>query len=195
MPLPPIPLSHLAVALRVSASTQNQALSALQFLYGVVLRRPLRPSTDIVPASRPRRLPVVLSVPEVKAVLSRLTNPERLAVSLLYGSGLRVLECVSLRVKDVDLERREITVRGGKEDKDRRAPLAHASVEDVRRALRLGYGLWKEDRRRGVRVSGIDAALARKLPNADVEWHGFTCSPRRGHLSILWGSGGATIST
>lgn len=95
-------LSDLAVRQRVSASTQNQALAAINFLYAGVLRRPLPPVSDVVPASVPRRLPVVL------------------AVSLLYGSGLRILECVSLRVKDIDIERREITVRGGKGNKDRR---------------------------------------------------------------------------
>ena len=96
-------LSHLAVDAKVSASTQNQALAALTFLYRSVLRRPLRKTMDIVPATRPRRLPVVLSPTEIRAVLSSLEQPDRTIVALLYGSGLRILECVSLRVKDVDL--------------------------------------------------------------------------------------------
>lgn len=124
---------------RLSASTQNQALAALNFLYAAVLRRPLATALDIVPARRPSRLPVVLSVSEVRAIIERLRDPDRLVVSLLYGSGLRILECVSLRIKDVDIERREITVRGGKGDKDRRAPLADSALQDVRRALRAAY--------------------------------------------------------
>ncbi len=163
-------LSDLAVRQRVAASTQNQALAALNFLYASVLRRPLGSNPEIVPAARPRRLPIVLSVGDVRAILGRLRDPDRLVVSLLYGSGLRILECVSLRVKDIDIERREITVRGGKGDKDRRVPLADSAVADVRRVLRSSHRLWSADRHRGVRVTGIEGALARKLPSADSEW-------------------------
>jgi len=170
-------LSDLAVRQRVSASTQNQALAAISFLYSGVLRRPLPPVSGVVPASVPRRLPVVLSASEVRAIIDRLRDPARLAVSLLYGSGLRILECVSLRVKDVDIERREITVRGGKGNKDRRAPLADSAVDDVRRVLRVSYKTWCADRRRGVRSTGIEGALARKLPNADCEWPWFYLFP------------------
>jgi integron integrase len=170
-------LSDLAVRQRVSASTQNQALAAISFLYSGVLRRPLPLVSGVVPASVPRRLPVVLSAGEVRAIIDRLRDPARLAVSLLYGSGLRILECVSLRVKDIDIERREITVRGGKGNKDRRAPLADSAVDDVRRVLRTSYKTWCADRRRGVRSTGIDGALARKLPNADREWPWFYLFP------------------
>jgi integron integrase len=170
-------LSDLAVRQRVSASTQNQALAAISFLYSGVLRRPLPPVSGVVPASVPRRLPVVLSASEVRAIIDRLRDPARLAVSLLYGSGLRILECVSLRVKDVDIERREITVRGGKGNKDRRAPLADSAVDDVRRVLRTSYKTWCADRGRGVRSTGIDGALAGKLPNADREWPWFYLFP------------------
>jgi integron integrase len=170
-------LSDLAVRQRVSASTQNQALAAISFLYSGVLPRPLPLVSGVVPASVPRRLPVVLSAGEVRAIIDRLRDPARLAVSLLYGSGLRILECVSLRVKDIDIERREITVRGGKGNKDRRAPLADSAVDDVRRVLRTSYKTWCADRRRGVRSTGIDGALARKLPNADREWPWFYLFP------------------
>ena len=163
-------LTDLAVKRRVSASTQNQALAALVFLYGTVLHRPLNRTMDIVPANRPKRLPVVLSPGEIRSILEKLSEPDRLVVSLLYGSGLRILECVSLRVKDVDLDRREITVRAGKGDKDRQTPLAASSVEDMKRALRSSYRRWKSDGRLRVRVTGIDGALSRKLPNADTEW-------------------------
>jgi integron integrase len=162
-------LSDLAARHRVAASTQNQALAALLFLYTKVLRRSLSPATDIVRAQASRRLPVVLTPSEVRLMLSRLREPSRLCVALMYGSGLRVLECVSLRVKDVDLERREITVRG-KGDKDRRTPLAESAVADVKRALRDAHRRWRADARLGVRATGIAPGLSRKLPNADREW-------------------------
>src|SRR6266550_1119865 len=156
-------LSDLAVQQRVSSATQNQALAAITFLYTGVLRRPLLPVPQVVPATGPRRLAVVLSQSEVRAIISLLRDPDRLVVSLLYGSGLRILECVSLRVKDVDLDRCEITVRGGKGNKDRRAPLAKSAVVQVRRQLRLSHQRWRTDGRCGVRVTGIAGALARKL--------------------------------
>lgn len=170
-------LSDLAVRQQVSASTQNQAAAALKFLYVSVLRRPLDTLSDIVPASRPKRLPVVLSISEIRSILGLLREPDRLVVSLLYGSGLRVLECVSLRVKDIDMERREITVRGGKGDKDRRAPLAQSVLPDLRRQLRKAYRVWSDGRRSKVRGTGISGALARKLPNADREWPWFYLFP------------------
>ena len=170
-------LSDLAVRQEVSASTQNQAAAALNFLYASVLKRPLEPLNDIVPASRPKRLPVVLSVSEIRSVLGLLRDPDRLVVSLLYGSGLRILECVSLRVKDVDLERREITVRGGKGDKDRRVPLAESVLPDLRRQLRTSRRVWSFGQRSKVRVTGMSAALALKLPNADRDWPWFYVFP------------------
>lgn len=163
-------LSDLAVRQRVSASTQNQALAALVFLYSTVLRRPLNRIVDISPAKRPQRLPVVLSKSEVRLILERLRGRDRVVVSLLYGSGLRILECVSLRVKDVCIDRREIIVRGGKGDKDRRVPLAESCIDDVLRMLRGANRVWRQDGTRRVRVTGIDGALAMKMPNADREW-------------------------
>jgi len=170
-------LSDLAVRHQVSASTQNQAASALKFLYVSVLRRPLDVLNDIVPAARPKRLPVVLSVSEIRSILGLLRDPDRLVVSLLYGSGLRVLECVSLRVKDIDLDRCEITVRGGKGGKDRRVPLAQSVLPDLRRQLRKSRCVWSDGQRSQVRVTGISGALARKLPNADREWPWFYLFP------------------
>jgi integron integrase len=160
-----------------SASTQNQALAALVFLYSSVLRRPLNRSMHIEPAVRPRRLPIVLSQAEVRAVIDKLRGPDRVVVSLLYGSGLRIQECVSLRVKDVDLDRREITIRSGKGGKDRRTMLAASSIEDVKRRLRWSHRLWTEDRRRRIRVTGIGEALSRKMPAADGEWPWFYLFP------------------
>jgi len=163
-------LSDLAVRRRVAASTQNQALAALLFLYNRVLHRPLRPLPDMVRARVTRRLPVVLTAEEVRQVLRRLTDPERLVVSLLYGSGLRIQECVSLRIKDVDTERREIIVRGGKGDKDRRVPLAQSALPDVARARRIAREVWEQDRRNKVRTTEIAEAYLRKVPTAAAEW-------------------------
>ena len=149
----------------------------MKFLYGAVLRQPFDGIMDVIPAVRPKRLPVVLSPSEIRSILSGLREPDRLVVSLLYGSGLRILECVSLRVNDVDLDRREITVRGGKGNKDRRVPVAASAVSDLRRQLRASYRVWSTDRRCNVRVTGIDGALARKLPSADSEWPWFYVFP------------------
>jgi site-specific recombinase XerD len=112
-------LTSLAVEGRVSASTQNQALHTLLFFYRRVLNRNLQVLEGITPAKRGRRLPVVLSVGEVRQLLAHMRGVSRLCALLMYGSGLRLGECVSLRVKDVDLERGEIVVRSGKGDKDR----------------------------------------------------------------------------
>lgn len=170
-------LSDLAVEKGVSASTQNQALAALTFLYSRVLRRPLASLPGVQPATKPKRLPVVLSETEIRSILQHLREPDRLIASLLYGSGLRLMECISLRVKDVDVDRREIIVRGGKGDKDRRTTLAKSAVADVKRALREAHELWKRDRRADVRVTGVDGALARKLPNADRDWSWYYVFP------------------
>jgi site-specific recombinase XerD len=116
-------LSHLAIGAKVSASTQNQALSALLFLYAEVLGSELGWMEDVVRAKRPARLPVVMSRLEVNAVLAGLSGSTRLMASLLYGSGLRLVECVTLRVKDVDFGAGQLTVRRGKGQRDRAALL------------------------------------------------------------------------
>jgi hypothetical protein len=132
-------LTHLAVGDRVAASTQNQALAALLFLYDNVLHRPLGRIEGVVRARRPRRLPVVLTPKEVRAVLDGLDGTPRLVCTLLYGSGLRLLEGLRLRVKDIDFQRNEIAVRDGKGGKDRmtmlptavKAPLPGAPGENA----------------------------------------------------------------
>jgi integron integrase len=170
-------LSHLATAERVSASTQNQAFAALQFLYGRVLRQPLRRVPEVARARVSHRIPVVLTSDEIKRVLAKLRDPSRLIASLLYGSGLRIHECVSLRVKDVDIRRQEIIVRGGKGDRDRRVPLAQSAIPDVERALRASREVWSNDQRSGVRITGLTDGLRRKLPEADREWPWFYVFP------------------
>jgi integron integrase len=170
-------LSDLAVRRRVSASTQNQALSALLFLYRKVIERPLRRIPAFERARVPRRLPVVLAKDEIRRVLAQMGEPERLVISLLYGSGLRINECVSLRVKDVDCARGEIVVRGGKGDKDRAVPLAQSAVADVERALRKVRNVWLADRRGGVRTTDLPDGLVRKLAGAENGWPWFYLFP------------------
>ena len=162
-------LSALAVELSVAPATQNQALAALLFLYKDVVRRPLRRIEGVVPARSPSRLPVVLSEQEVRSVLRELSHPARLCATLMYGAGLRIAECVALRVKDVDFERSEIAVRGGKGDKDRRTPLPKVCREELVRQLAEARSLHERDEEAGVRVTGLSAALLRKYPNADRE--------------------------
>lgn len=140
-------LSHLAAEESVSASTQNQALAALTFLYARVIERPLTRIEGIAPAQRSKRVPTVPSQREVRAILAHLDEPVRTAAALMYGSGLRLMECLRLRIKDVDIDRREIVVRGGKGDKDRRTPLAESSVAAVKRLLNDREKLFRRDRK------------------------------------------------
>ena len=163
-------LSALAVESGVSASTQNQALAAIVFLYDGVLRQALPRIEGIAPAKRPRRVPVVLSQNEVRAILRRLEAPLSLCAQLMYGGGLRLAECVSLRIKDVDIDRREITVRSGKGGKDRRAPLPESCVNQLRRHLETRRQDAARDKRVGVRTTGIPSSLLRKYPGADSDW-------------------------
>ena len=173
-------LSALAVEQRVAASTQNQALSALLFLYEQVLGTQLERIEGIVPARLPARVPVVLSQREIKLVLSELgSHPARLCAALMYGSGLRLLECLALRVKDVDLDRHEIVVRGGKGGKDRRTPLAEMCRPSLERHLRETRMRYHRDLKFGVRCTGLTEALKRKLPRADRSWSWWYVFPAR----------------
>ena len=163
-------LSHLTTEAHVAASTQNQALASLRFLYDVVLKQPLDRVEDVAPALRSQYVPVVLSQGEVRALLAHLPSPVQLCAELMYGGGLRVSECVSLRVKDVDLDRREIVVRAGKGGKDRRTPLAERSLRRLRDWLALQSQRYAADVRARVATDGIPEALERKYPNACREW-------------------------
>lgn len=162
-------LTHLALECHVSASTQNQALSALLFLYRHVLARELR-ELDVVRARRPVRLPVVLTREEVRAVLARMRGRERLMASLLYGSGLRLMECVRLRVLDLDFERGEIAVRSGKGDKDRVTMLPAALRQPLVDHLREVKRIHEADVAAGWGRVLLPDALERKYPNAAAEW-------------------------
>jgi integron integrase len=163
-------LTHLAVAGRVSASTQNQAFSALLFLYQQVLEVEPGRIAGVVRARRPKRLPVVLTRDEVRRVLLGLEGVPRLVCGLLYGSGLRVLEGLRLRVKDVDFDRGELTVREGKGDKDRVTLLPEAVRDGLRRQLAAARRLHARDLADGFGRVWLPDALARKYPGADREW-------------------------
>jgi integron integrase len=162
-------LSHLAIAGQVSASTQNQALSALLFLYRQVLNRELPFIDGIERAKRPQRVPTVLTPQEVSRVFSHLAGVQLLMASLLYGSGLRVMECARLRVKDIDFGYRQIPVRDGKGEKDRRTVLPHSLCEPLTQQLVRARLLHEEDVRHGRGDVYLPYALARKYPNAAKE--------------------------
>ncbi len=164
-------LSSLAVDGKVSASTQNQALAALLFLYQQVLGRKLEWLGDLVHAKRPKQIPVVLGRQEARDLLARLEGPVWLVCSLLYGAGLRLLEALRLRVKDIDLDRREIVVRRGKGGKDRRTVLPSVSVEPLRAHLVAVRKMHEADLVAGQGVVALPDALDRKYPNASREWN------------------------
>ncbi|WP_204138660.1 integron integrase [Halomicronema sp. CCY15110] len=163
-------LSHLAVERQVAASTQNVALSALLFLYKQVLELELPYIDNIERANRPKRLPVVFTRTEVKQVLSRLDGMNHLIVSLLYGSGMRLMEGLRLRVKDLDFEYRQITIRDAKGHKDRVTMLPTATIEPLKLQLQKTQQLHQQDLGMGYGAVELPYALARKYPNADKEW-------------------------
>jgi integron integrase len=163
-------LSHLANERSVSASTQNQALAALLFLYRVVLGRELEFVDGIERAKRPRHVPTVLTREEAQNVIARLLGAHRLMASLLYGSGMRLMECVRLRVKDLDFGYGQIIVREGKGEKERRTILPSTLVEPLKTQLARVRLLHDEDLERGFGSVYLPYALERKYPNASREW-------------------------
>jgi integron integrase len=163
-------LSHLANEGKVSASTQNQALSAVLFLYRQVLGIELPWMENVTRAKRPRRLPAVLSVAEVQDVLARMEGRPWLIASLLYGTGLRLMECLRLRVQDVDFRRNEILVRAGKGGKDRRTMLPRSLVEPLQHEIERARLLHQSDLAAGYGVAALPHALARKYPSASREF-------------------------
>lgn len=163
-------LTHLAVEEGVSASTQTQALSALLFLYRYVLGIDVGALGDIVRARTQRRLPVVLSRDEVRDVLAELDDEARLPVALMYGTGMRLMECLRLRVQDIDFERNEIVVRRGKGDKDRVTMLPEALRTELREHLGRVAALHRRDLAEGWGRVPLPDALAAKYPGAGAEW-------------------------
>jgi integron integrase len=163
-------LSSLATEAKVAASTQNQALASLLFLYQEVLGRELRWMGDLVHAKRPVHVPVVLTPAEAVTLLAGLTGPTALVGSLLYGAGLRLLEALRLRAKDVDFGRREIIVRRGKGQKDRHTVLPTRLVDPLREHLEIVCTQHKSDIEEGHGFVELPEALRRKYPTAPREW-------------------------
>jgi len=187
-------LSALAVEGDVAASTQNQALSALLFLYRVVLEQDLPWLDDIVRAKRPARLPAVLSREEVRAVIRHIDGTPRLMALLLYGAGLRLLECARLRVKDVDFGRRQLLIRGGKGDKDRVAPLPALVAADLARHLDAAKAQHAADLQQGAGGSSCRARWRENTPAPAASGAGSGCSPRRASTWIARRASSAAIT-
>jgi len=172
-------LTYLAVERRVSASTQNQALAALLFLYRHVLGRPPNDLGEVVRARRSRHLPVVLTRDEVRSLLPRLQGDVWLIATLLYGAGLRLSECLCLRVQDVDFAQAEITVRDGKGGKDRVTMLPHSVVGPLHEHLGNVKRLHDCDLVAGWGKVALPDAIDRKYPNAATDWRWQWVFPQR----------------
>jgi integron integrase len=165
-------LGGMVTERNISASTQCQALNAIVFFYAQVLKQEMGDFPDFSRAKKPRRLPVVLSVTEVKNLLGHLSGQNWLMVSLLYGAGLRLSECLRLRVKDVDLGRGIITVRAGKGDKDRTVMLPASLADALRGQLDEVERIHRQEKARGISDVELPNALAKKYPTAasDLAW-------------------------
>jgi len=163
-------LTHLAVDARVSASTQNQALAAILFLYRDVLEAKLPWLQSVVRAKPSAHIPVVLTRAEVKRVLALMTGTPWLFASLLYGTGMRVQECVQMRIKDLDLDKCEVVVRDGKGAKDRVTVLPQALVPELEKHIERVKALFDADREAGRPGVSVPHALAKKYPRAAVTW-------------------------
>src|SRR5262245_19750216 len=163
-------LTHLAVERHVAASTQNQALCALLFLYRDVLQQPLEGSLDPLRAQKPRRLPTVLTRSETAQLLAEMSGVHQLMAQLLYGGGLRLMECIRLRIKDVDFEQCQLTVRDGKGMHDRVTILPDRVRAPLQEHLRRVGQTHKRDLADGYGSVYLPFALERKYPNASKEW-------------------------
>lgn len=163
-------LTHLAVEKNVAASTQNQALAALLFLYKNVLNVNLSWLDKFTPAKKSNHLPVVLTKDEVKLIINHLTGTNWLIANLLYGSGLRLIEALRLRVKDVDFGFKQIVVRDGKGAKDRFTVLPTKLIEPLQKQMESARILHDRDLRHGIGCVEMPFALARKYPAAEKEW-------------------------
>jgi len=163
-------LTHLAVKDKVSASTQNQALCALLFLYRHVIGREVGDLGDVIRARKPTRLPVVMTREEVKSVLAQMTGDKWLMASLMYGAGLRLMECLRLRVQDIDVSRNEILVRDGKGAKDRITMLPESLKSPLRGHFDKVKTVHDKDLTDGWGRVQLPTALEKKYPNAPAEW-------------------------
>lgn len=176
-------LSHLAVERKVSASTQNQALNAIIFLYRHVLEKDLEGQLDAVRARQTHRLPVVLTPREIDMIFRGMSGLNRLMARLIYGCGLRIHECLRMRIKDIDFERGLVVVRAGKGDKDRQTMLPEALTGELSDHMNTIRELHETDRKNNVAGVQLPDALERKYPNAGKEWPWFWLFPAQA-LSI-----------
>lgn len=163
-------LTHLAKDIEVSASTQNQALNAIVFLYRQVLQEPVGDFSGFHPARLPKRLPVVLSQSEVTDLLGHMTGMHWIIAALLYGAGLRLAECLSLRIKDIDFGRQIITVREGKGNKDRSVMLPSSVIEPLRHHIEDVRRIHVRDLAAGLGDAYMPGALEKKYPGAAKEF-------------------------
>ena len=163
-------LNHLVLQRRVSASTQAQALNAIVFLYKQVLGIDIGEFENLRKSNKPKRLPVVLSVSEVGQLLSLMDGRNRLMASLLYGAGLRLMECVRLRIQDIDFDYAQIHVRNGKGQKDRVTPLPKSLCSELRNQMEQVRFIHQQDLQEGCGEVWLPAALSRKYPRAGREW-------------------------
>ncbi len=179
-------LEYLTLKRRVASSTLNQALSALQFVFRVVLKRPAGGLEEMKRPAKSQHLPTVLSRDEVGDLFERMEGTGRLMAELMYGSGLRVMECVRLRIKDVDFGNRYIMVRSGKGDKDRRVPLPKKITSVLKAHMELARERWEKDREMGVEGVFLPEALSVKYVNAEKEWGWYWMFPADGLSEDPW---------
>jgi len=179
-------LEYLTLKRRVASSTLNQALSALQFLFRGVLRREAGGTGDVKRPAQTQRVPTVLTREEVGQLLELMEGTGRLMAELMYGSGLRVLECVRLRVKDVDFGNGYIVVRSGKGDKDRRVPLPRKAVPKLKAQIDVARERWAKDRALGVEGVFLPEALSVKYMKAETEWGWYWLFPADGLSEDPW---------
>ena len=170
-------LSYLAVERKVSASTQNQALNAIVFLYRHALDKDIDGEVDSVRARQPRRLPVVLTPWEIDSIFREMNGVTLLMARLIYGCGLRIQECLQLRIKDIDFERGLVIVRAGKGDKDRRTMLPETLEIELSEHMNIIRAVHEADRRNNTPGVQLPGALERKYPNAGKEWPWFWLFP------------------
>lgn len=173
-------LTHLAIDQQVAAATQNQALNAILFLYRHVLQQELDSRIDAIRAKRPIRLPVVLSPEEARAIIQQTSGVYRLLLQLLYGSGLRLRECLELRIKDIDFAQNQLMVRSGKGGKDRITLFPKSTIEPLRIHLQQVKLIHQQDLELGYGSTVLPFAFDRKSPSADKQWtwqYAFPSSP------------------
>ena len=172
-------LTHLAVEKRVAPATQNQALNAILFVYRHVLQKDIENMLHAVRARYKRRLPVVLTVKEVETIFDHMSGIHRLMAMLIYGCGLRLIECLRLRIKDVDIEQSIVIVRGGKGDQDRRTVLPERLKDDLIKHMASVRLLYDQDRNQNIDGVALPDALEKKYPNAGKEWGWFWLFPSK----------------